>query len=407
MTELSREELLAQIETLSRQLAEINEEKTDLEIMVENVTEHATYLENRISEKNEQMESYIQQVKQLTDAAAAVENNSFEPIKLKQVAARNDELGHLARVFTQMVQTIKTREQELATAKDQLEAVLNAVPGAISWINADGLYLGVNRYLAENCQLSPDDFIGKEVGFQAQNSAFANFIRQFLASTQEYDSQVVETRVNDTVRYYLMAAQKYQQGSATVSVGIDVTQRQLAEEALQIAEEKYRSIFENALEGIFQSSPDGRYISVNPAMARIYGYESPEQMMAEVTEISTQIYVDPDQREEFQNLMAEYDEVKHSVSQVYRQDGSIIWVKENTRAVRDRYGNVIYYEGIIEDVTQRKQEEEALKRQLQELRIEIDQQKRAREVAEITQADYFQDLQAEVANIDLDAFWED
>ena len=104
--------------------------------------------------------------------------------------------------------------------------------------------------------------------------------------------------------------------------------------------------------------------------------------------------------------MEEYGEVKDSVSQVYRKDGSKIWVKENTRAVRDRYGKLLYYEGIVEDVTQRKQEQEALKRQLQELRIEIDQQKRAREVAEITQADYFQDLQAEVGNLDIDQFWE-
>ncbi|GET40657.1 PAS domain S-box protein [Microseira wollei] len=406
MNELSREELLAQIADLNRQITEVTEEKADLEIMMETVTEHATYLENQIHQKNKQMQSYIQQVEKLTDAAAAVEKNSFEAGNLKQVAARDDELGHLARVFTQMVQTIKTREQELATAKEQLEAVLNAVPGAISWIDSDGLYIGVNSYLAESCNLSQDAFIGKEVGFLKGRSDFANFMRQFLASTQEYASQIVETSVNDTVKYYLMAAQKYQQGNATVSVGIDVTERKRAEEALRIAEENYRSIFENALEGIFQSSLDGHYISVNPAMARIYGYESPAEMMAEVKEISTQIYVVPNGREEFQKLMEEYGEVKDSVSQVYRKDGSKIWVKENTRAVRDRYGKLLYYEGIVEDVTQRKQEEEALKRQLQELRIEIDQQKRAREVAEITQADYFQDLQAEVGNLDLDQFWE-
>jgi PAS domain S-box-containing protein len=406
MNEQSREELLAEIEDLNRQLTEMNEEKTDLEIMMETVTEHATYLENQIYQKNKEMQSYIQQVEKLTDAAAAVENNNFEVRNLTQVAARDDELGHLAQVFTQMVQTIKTREQELATAKDQLEAVLNAVPGAISWIDSRGIYMGVNRYLAQNLNLSPDAFIGKEVGFLKGSTEFAEFMRQFLASSQESTCQIVEKWVNDTVIYYLIAAQKYQQGKATVSVGIDVTQHKRAEEALRIAEEKYRSIFENALEGIFQSSPEGRYISVNPAMARIYGYESAEEMMTEVQEILTQIYVDPHEREEFQNLMEEYGEVKDWVSQVYRKDGSTIWIEENTRAVRDRNGKLLYYEGIVEDVTQRKQEEESLKRQLQELRIEIDHQKRAREVAEITQADYFQELQAEMANIDLDRFWD-
>lgn len=406
MHELSTEELLAEIEALKRQLKEINEEKADLEIMIETVTEHATYLENQIHQKNEEMESYIQQVEKLTDAAAAVENNSFDPRKLKQVAARNDELGHLARVFTHMVLTSKTREQELATAKEQLEAVLNAVPGGISWIDSRGVYIGVNRYLAQNLHLSPDAFVGKELGFLNSSNEFANFMRLFLASSQESTCQIIESCVKETVNYYLIAAQKYHQGKATVSVGIDVTQHKRAEEALRIAEEKYRSIFENALEGIFQSSPDGPYISVNPAMARIYGYESPEEMIAKVTQIATQIYVEPHEREEFQNLMEECGEVKDWVYQVYRKDGSKIWVEENTRAVRDRYGNLLYYEGIIEDVTQRKQEEESLKRQLQELRIEIDHQKRAREVAAITQADYFQDLQAQVGNIDIDEFWD-
>ena len=119
MTELSKEELLAQIEDLSRQLTEVNQEKADLEILLETINEHSTYLENQIHQKNKQLRSYIQQVEKLTDAAAAVENNSFDPGNLKQVAAREDELGHLARVFTQMVQTIKTREQEL-------EELLNA-----------------------------------------------------------------------------------------------------------------------------------------------------------------------------------------------------------------------------------------------------------------------------------------
>ena len=113
MTELSKEELLAQIADLSRQLAEVNEEKADLEIMLESITEHSTDLENQIRQNNKQLQSYIQQVEKLTDAAVAVENNSFEPENLAQVTAREDELGNLAKVFTQMVQTIKTREQEL------------------------------------------------------------------------------------------------------------------------------------------------------------------------------------------------------------------------------------------------------------------------------------------------------
>jgi adenylate cyclase len=113
MTELSKAELLAQIKDLSRQLTEVNQEKADLEILLETITQHSTDLENQIHQKNKQLRNYIQQVEKLTDAAAAVENNSFEAGTLQPVAAREDELGHLVRVFTQMVQTIKNREQEL------------------------------------------------------------------------------------------------------------------------------------------------------------------------------------------------------------------------------------------------------------------------------------------------------
>jgi PAS domain S-box-containing protein len=406
MLELSKAELLAKIETLSQQLAAVSEEKADLDIMMETINEHSTSLENEIHQKNKQMRSYIQQVEKLTDAATAVETNTFNPETLSEVATRPDELGTLARIFTQMVQTVKIRERELATAKEQLEAVLNAVPGSISWINANSVYVGVNRHLAQQWNLPPEAFIGQELGFLKGSHRFAGFIREFIESDRESASHVVEVETDEGVRYYLVAARKYQQGQSTVSVGIDITERKQAEEALRIAEENYRSIFENALEGIFQSQPDGTYISVNPAMARIYGYESPEVLMHSVTAISTQIYVDSTQREAFQRRIEEDGEVKGWEYQVYRQDGCAIWIEENTRAVRDRNGKVLYYEGIVKEITQRKQEEENLKRQLQELRVEIDHQKRAQEVAEITQADYFKELQAEVGELELDEFWE-
>jgi PAS domain S-box-containing protein len=272
-------------------------------------------------------------------------------------------------------------------------------------VDSNGLYLGVNRHLAESLNLTPDTIVGKEIGFFKNSSQYAEFMRQFLASAESSSSQEILVNVHGSVRYYLMAVQKYQQGTATVSVGIDVTKRRQAQEALRIAEENYRSIFENALEGIFQSTSDGHYISINPAMARLHGYDSPDDMMVSVTEIGRQLYVDPSCRSEFKRLMQEKGEVKSFEYQVYRKDSSIIWVEENTRAVRDTSGKVLYYEGIIQDISKRKQEEDALKRQLQELRIEIDQQKRKQDVAEITQSDYFQELQAAVESLRFDEDW--
>jgi len=140
-----------------------------------------------------------------------------------------------------------------------------------------------------------------------------------------------------------------------------VIARKQAESALREAEERYRSIFENASEGIFQSTIEGTYLSVNPALSRIYGYESPEDLIAKVQSISRQTYVDYRRREEFVTLMDHYNKVSRFESEVYRQDGSRIWVSENARAVRNARGNLLYYEGTVVDITERKIAEERLR----------------------------------------------
>ncbi|MBD2676770.1 MULTISPECIES: ATP-binding protein [Nostoc] len=134
-----------------------------------------------------------------------------------------------------------------------------------------------------------------------------------------------------------------------------------AYQKLKVAEAKYRTIFENAIEGIFQSTPDGRYITANPALARIYGYSLPEEVTANFTDIEHQLYVDPNRRAEFVRLMEKYGRVSEFESQIYRRDGSIVWISEKAYAVRDEQGKLLYYEGLIEDITQRKQTEEELR----------------------------------------------
>lgn len=141
----------------------------------------------------------------------------------------------------------------------------------------------------------------------------------------------------------------------------DITERKQSEEALRQAERKYRNIFENALEGIFQTTPDGKYLSANPALARIYGYDSVEELMVSLEDIEHQLYVDSQQRAEFMRLMQQDCEVMEFESQVYRRDRSTIWISENARAVRDERGKLLYYEGMVEDITERKQAKEQLR----------------------------------------------
>ncbi|MEG4534742.1 response regulator [Microcoleus sp. D2_18a_D3] len=142
-------------------------------------------------------------------------------------------------------------------------------------------------------------------------------------------------------------------------------ERKRAEAALRQSETKYRSIFENAVEGIFQTTPDGRYLSGNRALAEIYGYESCAQMLGELTDINRQLYVDPHRRAEFMALLGARRQVSKFESQIYRRDGSTIWISENARSICDENGRILYYEGTVQDITDRKQAESALQSALE------------------------------------------
>jgi sigma-B regulation protein RsbU (phosphoserine phosphatase) len=128
--------------------------------------------------------------------------------------------------------------------------------------------------------------------------------------------------------------------------------------ALLEAEERYHSVFDHLVEGIFQTTPAGRYLMANAALARIYGYSSPEELIQGLTDIKGRLYVEEGRRDEFVRLMQEHDTITRFESPVYRKDGSVIWISENCRAIRDSRGRLLYYEGTVEDITQRRQAEE-------------------------------------------------
>ncbi|NER47479.1 MAG: response regulator [Symploca sp. SIO1A3] len=141
----------------------------------------------------------------------------------------------------------------------------------------------------------------------------------------------------------------------------EIKERKRTEESLRQAELKYRSIFENASEGIFQARPGGGYITANPALAKILGYSSPEELMKKITNINQQLYVDPSSREDLATLMQRYDVLTDVESQVYRKNGRTIWISENIRAVKDTGGDLLYYEGTVVDISERRQTEFVLR----------------------------------------------
>jgi len=145
----------------------------------------------------------------------------------------------------------------------------------------------------------------------------------------------------------------------------DELRKEIAER--QLAEAKYRDIFENAIHGIFQSTPDGRFVSVNPAMARMYGYASPEDMLRNVTDIPTQLYVDSHGRDRVLSQLANGEQIFGFESLEYRKDGSTLWTSTNIQAIHDVDENILYYEGTVEDITLRKKVEAERENLIQEL----------------------------------------
>jgi len=133
----------------------------------------------------------------------------------------------------------------------------------------------------------------------------------------------------------------------------DVTARTENELALREAERRYRGLFDNAIEGIFRTTVEGRYLDANPALARIYGFTSPAELMETWKDIRAQLYVDPTRREEFMRIVKARGSISGFESQVYRKNGDVIWISENARAVLGDSGHVVYYEGTVEDITER------------------------------------------------------
>lgn len=134
-----------------------------------------------------------------------------------------------------------------------------------------------------------------------------------------------------------------------------------AQSAQHAAELRYQQIFENVGEGIFQSTPEGHYLTANPALAQIHGFNSPEELTESCRDITHEIYVDPARREEFKKLIEAHDKVLGFEHESWRKDGSKIWISVNARAVRNAAGTIIYYEGTTQNITERKQAEKALR----------------------------------------------
>jgi PAS domain S-box-containing protein len=157
-----------------------------------------------------------------------------------------------------------------------------------------------------------------------------------------FDPQTLQTTIDSSLHHYRSSLKR-------------------AQKTLQDVEEKFREMFENSTLGMYQTTPSGRMLKANPAMARILGYLSPAELLATVTDVEEEVYENPESRRELLRQLAEQGLAHNFETRVRRRDGSLIWININARLIRNLEGHEQYYEGIIQDITERKLAEAALR----------------------------------------------
>jgi PAS domain S-box-containing protein/putative nucleotidyltransferase with HDIG domain len=254
-------------------------------------------------------------------------------------------------------------EANLLREKTFSDTIINSLPGIFYFFDDQGRYLRWNSnfeqvtgYSGEEIsQLKPLDMIHGEDLDRVQTAMQEVFLK---------GETVVEGHLllkdGSKIPYLFTGRRITLEGNDfLLGMGIDVSELKRAEEALKVSEAKYRNIFENAMEGIFQTTPEGRFLSANPAMAQMLGFSSPAAMMATVSDIG-QYHVDAERRPLFKRMLEEEGSVRGFEIPYQRQDGKRIWTAINARLVRNPQGE-IYYEGFLEDITARKAAEDSLK----------------------------------------------
>ena len=275
--------------------------------------------------------------------------------------------ANLEQTNAELEQRVEERTAALRQSEEKFALAFQASPDVITISKiADSRLIEVNESFLEITGYTRAEVIGKtgtELNLWVDIEERSH-IYKILKIEGKIRNQEVKLRLKSgEIRIGLISGEIISLDGelCLLSIVNDITERKQAAEALQKAEAKYRSIFENSIEGIFQTTPDGIFLSANPALAQMYGYFNCSELINNVKNIQQQVYVHPHRRQEFIDAINRDGEVSNFESQIYRFDGSIIWISEKARAVRDANGEVLYYEGTVEDITLRKLAETALR----------------------------------------------
>jgi len=278
-------------------------------------------------------------------------------------------VGMYFRVRSMIRFTVRMREDEIlrqvhsdqVNERNMLRALIDNIPYFMYVKDVQSRFVVANRYLARVVGADTPEALQGKTDFDYYPlelaSAFYEDEQRVILSGQPLHNREEKGRDIDgneidilTTKVPIHDANEQLIGIA--GIGRDISASKKLEEALREAELKYRGIFDKAIIGIYQSTPDGRFLSVNPSMAFTFCYESPEEMIASITNIPTQLFVSAKRGVEFMLVMDKVGGVKNFECEVFRKDRSKIWVTMSIRAIR-KNGAVIRYEGMCEDCTER------------------------------------------------------
>ncbi len=287
---------------------------------------------------------------------------SFNPIVKQSTDLAEPDITGVA-VFGRSITERKRAALALKQANEQLQAVLDAVPGCVSWFSSDMRYLGINRYLASIFNMPPEAFVGNEIGFMENSPSFANFVREFFASDQQSSSIEISASVGETLHSFLIWAQKYDAGKSAVFVGLDISDRHRMEAALRESQERYKLAAEGANDGLWDWNLKTNEIYYSLRWKAMLGW-SDEAIGNSPDDWFQRIHPDDQERVQAELLLHFRDQTSHFESEhrMQHRDGSYRWMLNRGLAVRDQDGRVLRMAGSQTDITERKRTEEQLLR---------------------------------------------
>jgi PAS domain S-box-containing protein len=264
----------------------------------------------------------------------------------------------------------------LENEREMLRALIDNIPDFMYIKDLQSRFVVANAHLASIVGAgSPEELTGKtDYDYYPREMADAFFadelnLIQSGQSMYNHEEKGLDASGNEThvLTTKVLLRDSNQQIIGIAGVGRDISLQKNLEKDLREAEQKYRGIFDKAVIGIFQSTPDGSFLSVNPSMAFTFGYDSPEEMTACISDMTQHFFANPKRGLEFMLVMDRVGGVKNFECEAVRKDNSKVWVAMSIRAIRENSA-VVRYEGMCEDITERKEMEAALREAEQKYR---------------------------------------